>query len=290
MRVHGLMVGPPEETAVGRKRAPAVWVALAALVLVALGAASFGQPPVARAPSVGAGWAEEIRAGYDQWLRHGTLRQLPIGLFDSGTGGMTVLEQILTLDAYHNGTTRPGSDGRPDFAGESFVFLADQANMPYGNYPAEGKTELLKRLILADARFLMTAGAHKAGRDGPARRKLPAKAVVIACNTATAYGKEAIAALIQRAGVDVQLTGVIDAGARDAVSLLAENGGGTVGVFATCGTVLSEAYPAAIRHWASTAGIGGRVAVVQQGALGLAGAIDGRGEYVDQCCKHLGIA
>ena len=31
---------------------------------------------------------------------------------------------------------RPGPDGRPDFENERFVYLGDQANMPYGNYAA----------------------------------------------------------------------------------------------------------------------------------------------------------
>jgi hypothetical protein len=55
---------------------------------------------------------------------------LPIGVFDSGTGGLTVLEAILTLDAFNNRTGQPGADGIPDFKGEHFQYLADQANMP----------------------------------------------------------------------------------------------------------------------------------------------------------------
>ena len=51
---------------------------------------------------------------------------LPIGIFDSGTGGLTVLEKFLEMDEY---------------AHERFVYLADQANMPYGNYDAVGKAD-----------------------------------------------------------------------------------------------------------------------------------------------------
>ena len=57
------------------------------------------------------------------------LRKLPIGVFDSGIGGLTVLEAILKLDQHHNDTGAPGADGVPDFAGERFVYLGDQANM-----------------------------------------------------------------------------------------------------------------------------------------------------------------
>ena len=55
---------------------------------------------------------------------------LPIGVFDSGTGGLTVLEAILKLDAFNNETGEPGADGKPDFTKEQFQYLADQATMP----------------------------------------------------------------------------------------------------------------------------------------------------------------
>ena len=68
-------------------------------------------------------------------------KALPIGVFDSGTGGLTVLEAILALDAFNNETGKPGTDGKPDFSKEYFQYLADQANMPYGNYAAENKEQ-----------------------------------------------------------------------------------------------------------------------------------------------------
>ena len=46
---------------------------------------------------------------------------LSIGVFDSGIGGLTVMEALLTLDAFHNGTLKPGADGKPDFADERFI-------------------------------------------------------------------------------------------------------------------------------------------------------------------------
>ena len=42
-----------------------------------------------------------------------TKNNLPIGVFDSGTGGLTVLEAMLTLDAFNNITGKPGADGKP---------------------------------------------------------------------------------------------------------------------------------------------------------------------------------
>ncbi|GBL24701.1 hypothetical protein EMGBS6_14860, partial [Opitutia bacterium] len=60
----------------------------------------------------------------------GDLRDLPIGVFDSGVGGLTVLEAIKAHDRHHNLTGTAGADGVPDFAGERFVYFGDQANMP----------------------------------------------------------------------------------------------------------------------------------------------------------------
>ena len=54
-------------------------------------------------------------------------KQLPIGVFDSGTGGLTILPAILTLNAFNNKTSESGSDGIPDFSNEAFQYLADQA-------------------------------------------------------------------------------------------------------------------------------------------------------------------
>ena len=71
---------------------------------------------------------------FDQYPEE--MRNLPIGVFDSGTGGLTVLEKMLSLDHFDNITGQEGRDSILDFAGEHFIYLADQANMPYGNYEA----------------------------------------------------------------------------------------------------------------------------------------------------------
>src|SRR3569623_1741006 len=56
-------------------------------------------------------------------------RKLPVGVFDSGIGGLTVLNAILNADAFHNDNLKPGADGVRDFASERFIYLGDQANM-----------------------------------------------------------------------------------------------------------------------------------------------------------------
>ena len=68
-------------------------------------------------------------------------KQLPIGVFDSRTGGLTILQAILTLDAFNNKTGEPGGDGILDFSNEAFQYLVDWANMPYGNYAVANKAK-----------------------------------------------------------------------------------------------------------------------------------------------------
>ncbi|MBL9115110.1 MAG: aspartate/glutamate racemase family protein [Verrucomicrobiaceae bacterium] len=186
--------------------------------------------------------------------------ELPVGVFDSGIGGLTVLEAILDLDAFNNYTLQPGSDGRPDFEHERLIYLGDQANMPYGNYSAAGKTDFLRELILRDALFLL---------------KQRVKAVVIACNTATAYGLDDIREMAKQLDLPVVVIGVVEAGARGVASgLPRELGKAGVGVLATVGTCTTGAYPKSINTQSGQAGKS-PPDVCQQGSIGLAGAIEG---------------
>ena len=213
---------------------------------------------------------------------------LPIGIFDSGTGGLAVMEEILRLDQFDNEShqPRPGGDGRPDFAAEQFLFLADQANMPYGNYPAAGKRDFLVELILCDAIFLLGRPLVQDGEEPEVSEKqLPVKTIVIACNTATAHGKCDIESLIDQAEIDVSVINVIDAGSHGARELLRGAGDATIGVIATAGTVSSGAYPAALEQLAAQYAVGD-VTVVQQGSIGLAGAIDGLPDFIDPAAQQ----
>jgi len=214
----------------------------------------------------------------------GAQAALPIGVFDSGTGGLAVLEEILKLDVVENGSGKPAprGDGQPDLQQERFTFLADQANMPYGNYPAVGKTSFLLALIRNDALFLL--GTHwyeSPAAEKPRDDKQPVKAIVIACNTATAYGKEMVEAIAAESDPTIPVIGVVDAGSRGTLEFIAQRGGkGGIGVFATKGTVASQAYPNAVRRLEKDYGFTDRHDVIQQGSLGLAGAIDNAPEFI----------
>lgn len=202
---------------------------------------------------------------------------LPIGVFDSGTGGLTVLEAILTLDAFNNRTGQPGADGVPDFAAERFQYLADQANMPYGNYAAASKTDLLKEHVLKNMRFLLGQQTSVRNTDLSSpftfSSKDPVKMLVIACNTATAYALDDIKKFVMSAGWgSVPVVGVINAGSLAALRYQQKNKG-TIGVFATAGTVASNGYPRSLQQMADSMGLG-KLSIVSQGGFGLAESID----------------
>lgn len=202
-------------------------------------------------------------------------KALPIGVFDSGTGGLTVLEAILALDAFNNETGKPGTDGKPDFSKEYFQYLADQANMPYGNYAAENKTDLLKEHIQKNMQFFLTEAAQKP----------PVKMIVLACNTATAYALLDIKLKLQQDHIDVPVIGVIDAGSKAALAYQRKNGTGTIGVFATAGTVASNGYPRTLQDMAKAMGMPA-LSVISQGGSGLAESIDRDWSYfVDTLTK-----
>ncbi len=157
---------------------------------------------------------------------------LPTGVFDSGTGGLSVLAELVN---------------HPGLAGESFIYLGDLANMPYGSYSLENNTSLLIEHIIKDVQFLMgdkyyqtgSSARHMAGKSA-------VKAIVIACNTATAYGLDTVKMFLREAGSDIEVTGVIEAAAAGALASFAPGDHGSVAVMATDGTVSSGAYPATI--------------------------------------------
>jgi glutamate racemase len=132
-----------------------------------------------------------------------TAADAPIGVFDSGIGGLTVVGAIMQRLPH-----------------ESIVYFGDTARLPYGPKGAE----TVQRYSREVAHFL---------------RKEGVKALVVACNTATAHALP----LLQEE-FDFPVIGVIQPGARAAARATRS---GRVGVIATAGTVASRAYERAIR-------------------------------------------
>ncbi len=202
------------------------------------------------------------------------LKNLPLGMFDSGTGGLTVLEQFLAMDSFNNETGEERPDGKADFSGEDFIYLADQANMPYGVYSSRNKTDFLKELIIKDAQFL-TSGKNSS------------KIVVIACNTATAYGLEDVEDLFEKSDNGVKVVGVIDAGVDGALSTISpadkkSDESFAIGVMATVGTISSGGYENTINRLSKERGYKSDIRVVNQGGLGFAEAIDSEIDYISK--------
>jgi glutamate racemase len=125
-------------------------------------------------------------------------RDAPIGIFDSGIGGLTVLRHVHTL--------------LPD---ESLLYFADSGFAPYGEKP---EAVIVERTV-SIAAFLLTQNI---------------KALVVACNTATAA---AIAGLRARYP-ELPVVGV-EPGLKPAASLTR---GGTIGVLATANTLASDKF------------------------------------------------
>jgi len=127
----------------------------------------------------------------------------PIGIFDSGIGGLTVARAIYERLPH-----------------ESTIYFGDTARVPYG--PKSPDT--VRRYSLEILHWLLGQGV---------------KAVVIACNTSTAHALDAL-----QAESPVPVIGVIEPGARAAVSAMRR---GPIGVIGTAGTIASNAYLRAIQ-------------------------------------------
>lgn len=215
--------------------------------------------------------------------------EAPIGVFDSGLGGLTVLERLLDVDQVNNATGLYGPDGVPDLSRERFVYLGDQANMPYGDYAAEGKSDYLRELVLKDAKFLLATNYYRTAEERtPSGCKPRAKIIVIACNTATAWGLDDVRKYLASIGDGTKVVGVIEAGVRatlDQVGAKADSAPLAVGVMATPGTIASGAYERTIRAELKARGVKADVRVIGQGCAGLADAIECGSPAADAIAK-----
>ncbi|WP_425446248.1 glutamate racemase [Dethiothermospora halolimnae] len=128
----------------------------------------------------------------------------PIGVFDSGIGGLTVLKEIME-----------------QLPGEDVIYFGDTARIPYGTRSKETVTKYSFQCI----KFLLS-------------KKI--KAIVIACNTASAIALEEA-----QKNFDIPIIGVITPGANKA-ALVTKNK--RIGVIGTTGTINSEAYQMRIRR------------------------------------------
>ncbi len=208
---------------------------------------------------------------------------LPIGIFDSGTGGFTILESLLLADNFDNITGAEVPDGIPDFAGENFQYFADYANMPYGNYSENGKDDFLKELVVKDALFLMGTNYYNLSMDDiPTGVKEPVKLIVMACISAHSSGYKDVDTLLSMSKTGVKLIGVIDASVRAALDGLDKDKYYSIGVLSTPGTVYSKEYDKAIRTASAKMGFTKNIQIFNQSGDGIANAIDGGNDYISR--------
>ena len=126
------------------------------------------------------------------------LLEMPIGVFDSGMGGLTVMREIMR-----------------QIPNEKVIYFGDTARVPYGSKSKETVTRFSRQIV----RFLQSKQV---------------KAIVVACNTASAYALNDL-----EREIDIPIIGVVKPGAKVAAEVTRN---GQVGVIATEGTISSNIY------------------------------------------------
>ena len=131
-------------------------------------------------------------------------KEAPIGVFDSGVGGLTVAREIMR-----------------NLPSEKIVYFGDTARVPYGSKSKETIIRYSRQII----RFL---------------QQQQVKAIVVACNTASAFALDAV-----RDEFDIPIIGVIEPGAKVAA---AQTRNKRVGIIGTVGTVGSGIHAEYLKH------------------------------------------
>lgn len=96
------------------------------------------------------------------------LLEMPIGVFDSGMGGLTVMREIMR-----------------QIPNEKVIYFGDTARVPYGSKSKETVTRFSRQIV----RFLQSKQV---------------KAIVVACNTASAYALNDL-----EREIDIPIIGVV---------------------------------------------------------------------------------
>ncbi len=138
----------------------------------------------------------------------------PVGVFDSGVGGLTVAREIMR-----------------QLPNENLVYFGDTARVPYGSKSKDNIIRYSRQII----HFLKIKGV---------------KAIVIACNTASALALD-----IVKEKSDIPIIGVVEPGARAALRITQTK---KIGVIGTEATVQSAMYGKIIRELDPTVSVIGK--------------------------------
>lgn len=128
-------------------------------------------------------------------------KKAPIGVFDSGVGGLTVAREIMR-----------------NLPNERIVYFGDTARVPYGNKSKETVIRYSRQIV----RFLETQNV---------------KAIVVACNTASALALETI-----RDEIAIPIIGVVKPGAKVAAKTTKNQKIGVIGTRATINTQIYKEF------------------------------------------------
>lgn len=128
-------------------------------------------------------------------------RDAPVGVFDSGVGGLTVAREIMR-----------------NLPSEKIVYFGDTARVPYGSKSRENVIRYSRQII----HFLL---------------EQQVKAIVIACNTASAFALDEV-----RDEFGIPILGVIEPGARVAAQETKNKKVGVIGTEGTIGSGIHASY------------------------------------------------
>jgi glutamate racemase len=162
----------------------------------------------------------------EPWSGPSAAPHQPIGVFDSGLGGLTVLQSL-----------------RARLPNEDFIYFADTRHLPYGDKP--------EAFIRARSQTIAAALAERG-----------CKAIVVACNTATAAAAEGIRARLAMPVI------ALEPAIKPAAALTRN---GILGVLATTRTLASRRFAQLVKSHAPN------IKVIAQACSGLAEAIECEG-------------
>ena len=128
-------------------------------------------------------------------------RDAPVGVFDSGVGGLTVAREIMR-----------------NLPSEKIVYFGDTARVPYGSKSKETVIRYSRQII----RFL---------------QEQQVKAIVVACNTASAFALDTV-----RDEFDIPIIGVIESGAKVAAARTRNKRVGIIGTVGMVGSGIHAQY------------------------------------------------
>lgn len=156
------------------------------------------------------------------------MSERPIGVFDSGVGGLTVLKELIRR-----------------LPNERYVYFGDMARAPYGTKSKATVTRFSKQIV----RFLQSQNV---------------KAIVVACNTASAIALDVI-----EEDFDIPMIGVVKPGAKAAADTTKT---GHIGLIGTEATITSGIYERYLQGYRPDVQLAGKacplfVSLVEEGCI-----------------------